>query len=69
MYMYYIIYIHTNYDGAYATIDRNSSDHAHKWKYIVLISIFGITGGKLHLCEYIYVGINTVSINQSIERV
>lgn len=43
-----------------AEVHRNS---------LVLISIFGITGGKLHLCEYIYVGINTVSINQSIERV
>lgn len=49
-----------------AEVHRNSLDHICT---IVLISLFGITGGKLHLCEYIYVGINTVSINQSIERV
>lgn len=52
----------------YATIGRGSQKFIRPCT-IVLISIFGITGGKLHLCEYIYVGINTVSINQSIERV
>lgn len=60
--------MHTNYDGAYATIGRGSQKFIRPCT-IVLISLFGITGGKLHLCEYIYVGINTVSINQSIERV
>lgn len=60
--------IHTNYDGAYATIGRGSQKFIRPCT-IVFISIFGITCGKLHLCEYIYVGINTVSINQSIERV
>lgn len=67
MYMYYIIYTHKLW-CAYATIGRGSQKFIRPCT-IVLISIFGITGGKLHLCEYIYVEINTVSINQSIERV